>query len=74
VSPSSSPAANQAASTEPAAGFLVAAKTSLESGTDPSVVATYLGHAAEAPTPTTLRLLASLLTDTTRRARSGGSR
>jgi hypothetical protein len=52
---------------KPVAEFCTACKAALDAGTDPQLVAVYLGHAAAAPTVTTLRLLASLLTDATKR-------
>lgn len=67
----SASSSKQAASTKPAADFLAAAKAALDSGTDPALVSTYLGHAAESPTAGTLRLLASLLADAVKRARAG---
>jgi hypothetical protein len=61
----------QAASTKPVADFLSAAKAALDGGTDPGLVSTYLGHAADQPSAGTLRLLASLLTDEVKRSKGG---
>jgi hypothetical protein len=72
---STSSQSKPAASTKPAGDFLSACKAALDA--DPAnagLVATYLGHAADTPTAGTLRLLATLLADTVKRARAGSTR
>jgi len=66
----SSPA--RATGLKPAAELFAAANAALDSGTDPGLVATYLGLAAETPTASTLRLLTALLADAVKR--QGGKR
>lgn len=52
-----------------AAELFAAAKAALDAGSDPGLVATYLGLAAETPTAGTLRLLTALLADAVKRGK-----
>jgi hypothetical protein len=64
----------QAASTKPVADFLTAVKAALDSGADPGLISTYVGHAAEQPSAGVLRMLASLMTAEVKRAGNGGQK